>query len=81
MIVFDLKCRDGHVFEEWFASTADYDEKVASTQLVCPTCGDTHIEKGLTAPRINGGGAAEPMVGPCGQAVCGTSGCQMMAGG
>ncbi|MCU0839765.1 MAG: DUF1178 family protein [Rhodospirillales bacterium] len=76
MIVFNLRCGQGHSFEEWFASSADYDEKAAASALSCPECGDGRVEKGLTAPRINGG-AAQP-VGPCGQAACAAGPCQML---
>jgi hypothetical protein len=73
MIVFDLKCRDGHTFEEWFASSSDYEKKAAGG-LACPTCGDTHVEKALSAPRVNGG-AREPAPAPCGLPQCGAGTC------
>jgi hypothetical protein len=76
MIVFNLKCREGHTFEEWFASSGAYEGKVAAHELRCPECGDDHIEKGISAPRVNGSAAA-PAVGPCGLAACGNGVCQM----
>jgi hypothetical protein len=51
VIVFNLKCGEGHAFEEWFASSGEYEAKAAARALVCPECGSTHIEKGLSAPR------------------------------
>jgi hypothetical protein len=69
MIVFNLKCSEGHAFEEWFASSAEYEAKTAADELACPECGDTHVAKGLSAPRINGGAQA-PSVGPCAGGVC-----------
>jgi hypothetical protein len=27
MIVFNLKCAEGHAFEEWFASSAEYEAR------------------------------------------------------
>lgn len=78
MIVFNLKCGDGHTFEEWFASSAEYERKSAAHALHCPECGDDRIEKGISAPRVNGGAAAAPApVGPCGLPQCGMGGCQM----
>lgn len=80
MIVYDLHCANGHVFEEWFSSAGDYDNKAAEHDLACPECGDTTVAKGLSAPRVNAG-AAKPAETPCGLPACGTGGCQMMSGG
>ncbi len=59
MIVFDLHCKDGHCFEGWFASAKDYTSQKRRGLLGCPACGDTRIERGLSAPRLNMG-AVEP---------------------
>jgi len=59
MIVFDLHCKDGHRFEGWFASAKDYASQKRRGLLACPVCGDTGIERGLSAPRLNMG-AQEP---------------------
>jgi hypothetical protein len=77
MIVFNLRCRDGHTFEEWFASSREFQSKADAQALRCPECGDAHIEKGISAPRVNGGAAAAPAVGPCGLPQCGAGVCQM----
>jgi hypothetical protein len=78
VIVFDLKCAKGHGFEEWFASSADYQARAAARALVCPECGSTHVEKRLSAPRINGGAQTPaPAAGPCGLPTCAGGGCQM----
>lgn len=76
MIVFDLRCEHGHTFEEWFKSSAEYEERAAAHDLACPKCGDTHVQKGLMAPRVNGGSAPEPAIGPCGMP-CGGGACGM----
>ncbi|MFD2430716.1 DUF1178 family protein [Sphingobium scionense] len=53
MIVFDLKCEgQGHVFEAWFGSSADYADQKARGLLACPLCGDTRIGKALMAPAV-----------------------------
>jgi hypothetical protein len=75
MIVFNLKCGKGHTFEEWFASSSDFEEKAARHSLSCPDCGDTSVTKGLSAPRINGGA---PAVGPCGREACAAGPCQRL---
>ena len=77
MIVFNLKCDQGHAFEEWFASSADYEARTAAHEVTCPDCGDTHVVKAISAPRVNGGASA-PAAGPCGLPACGGGMCQMM---
>ncbi|WP_313804741.1 DUF1178 family protein [Sphingobium sp.] len=53
MIVFDLKCESqGHVFEAWFGSSADYEDQKARGLLSCPFCGDDRIGKALMAPAV-----------------------------
>jgi len=59
MIVFDLHCQDGHRFEGWFGSAKDFASQKKRGLMSCPTCGDTDIERGLSAPRLNMG-AQEP---------------------
>ena len=63
MIVFNLHCRDGHQFEGWFASAKEFASQRKRGLLSCPSCGDSGIEKGLSAPRLNMG-AAEPKAPP-----------------
>ena len=52
MIVFDLRCSGGHVFEAWFASSAAYAEQRGKALVECPLCGDRGIEKAVMAPQI-----------------------------
>ncbi|MBR0551998.1 DUF1178 family protein [Stakelama marina] len=52
MIVFDLRCGNGHVFEAWFGSSAAFEEQKAGGLVVCPTCGDEHVEKAVMAPNV-----------------------------
>lgn len=63
MIVYDLHCPDGHRFEGWFGSAKDFASQRKRGLLSCPTCGDTGIERGLSAPRLNMG-ALEPRKAP-----------------
>jgi len=49
MIVFELICSDRHRFEGWFASGEDFDSQKSRGLLSCPACGDSSIEKLLTA--------------------------------
>jgi len=52
MIVFDLRCDSGHVFEAWFASGSAYDDQAAAGQVACPLCGVTKVAKAVMAPSI-----------------------------
>jgi hypothetical protein len=53
MKVLDLQCAFAHTFEGWFASEQDFAAQCAQLQIQCPLCGDPHITKKLSAPRLN----------------------------
>jgi hypothetical protein len=57
--VFDLQCAQGHVFEGWFGSHADFDSQHSRGLITCPMCGNGVIEKKLSAPRLNVSGLRE----------------------
>ena len=52
MIVFDLKCSAGHVFEAWFDTSDDYESQRRRKLIACPLCGDERIDKALMAPNL-----------------------------
>jgi hypothetical protein len=52
MIVFDLSCQQGHRFEGWFGSSADYEDQHARGLLACPTCGSGEVSKAPMAPAV-----------------------------
>ena len=58
MIVFDLRCPDGHRFEGWFGSADDFDSQKSRGLLSCPTCGGGGIERTPSATRFNTGAEA-----------------------
>ena len=60
MIVFDLKCGGGHVFEAWFGSGADWEAQRAAGQVACPICGDAAVEKAAMAPAVPAKGNSGP---------------------
>ncbi|WP_019833144.1 DUF1178 family protein [Sphingomonas sp. PR090111-T3T-6A] len=60
MIVFDLNCGGGHVFEAWFGSQDDYDGQRERGLVSCPVCGDGDVSKAPMAPRISTGEAKPP---------------------
>ena len=60
MKVLDLHCSQQHVFEGWFGSEDDYVQQQARGLVSCPMCGDTAVQKKLSAPRLNLGAGREP---------------------
>ena len=61
MIIFDLRCSGGHVFEAWFGSGADYEDQQARGLVSCPVCGALEVEKAPMAPAVpKKGGADQP---------------------
>ncbi|GGB15772.1 hypothetical protein GCM10011380_01550 [Sphingomonas metalli] len=52
MIVFDLRCTAGHVFEAWFASSTAFDEQREAGRLICPLCGSSEVAKAVMAPAV-----------------------------
>lgn len=57
MKVLDLGCAQAHTFEGWFGSEDDFQSQLARGLVTCPVCGDAHIAKRLSAPRLNLAGA------------------------
>lgn len=53
MKVLDLQCAHQHTFEGWFGSEQEFADQMDRGLLVCPLCGDGHIRKMLSAPRLN----------------------------
>ncbi len=53
MILYQLKCRQGHEFEAWFLNGATYDSQQASGDVGCPFCGTTEVTKGMMAPNLS----------------------------
>lgn len=64
MIVFDLGCSAGHVFEAWFGSSADYDEQRARGLIACPICDTIEVGKAVMAPNVAPKGNSQPRAVP-----------------
>ena len=60
MKVLNLQCGEQHLFEGWFASEPDFQSQLGQGLVTCPFCDDRHIQKMLSAPRLNLSGAAAP---------------------
>lgn len=63
MKVLDLQCRQSHVFEGWFGSEEDFQGQRQRGLVQCPLCGDSQVEKRLSAPRLNLGARPGPAGG------------------
>jgi len=63
MIVFDLLCGEGHRFEGWFGSAADFAAQKERRQLACPSCASAQVERVPSVSRVNLG-APEPKPKP-----------------
>ena len=59
MIIFDLRCAAGHVFEAWFGSSEDYEAQQARGLVSCPICGAAEVGKAPMAPRLAGKAGSE----------------------
>ena len=58
MKVIDLRCSRAPTFEGWFASEHDFVLQMEKGLVLCPVCGDTTLQKLLSAPRLNLGAVA-----------------------
>lgn len=52
MILFTLRCNEGHEFEGWFRDGEGFETQQKAGEISCPHCADTQIEKALMAPAI-----------------------------
>jgi hypothetical protein len=52
MIVYDLKCAQGHGFEAWFRDSAACDRQLAAGEVACPACGSAEVAKAPMAPNL-----------------------------
>lgn len=64
MIVFDLRCAQGHVFEAWFASSSAFEDQREHSLVQCPICADTAVEKAVMAPNVAAKANTRPSVTP-----------------
>lgn len=53
MLVVDLHCEHGHVFEGWFGSADDLAAQQARALLSCPVCASTEVVRRPSAARLN----------------------------
>ncbi|MBA4255128.1 MAG: DUF1178 domain-containing protein [Polaromonas sp.] len=64
MKVLNLTCQRDHSFEGWFGSESDFQDQLQRGLLTCPLCGDAHVVKLPSAPRLNLKGGTGPDQSP-----------------
>ncbi|MGI9492060.1 MAG: DUF1178 family protein, partial [Geminicoccaceae bacterium] len=64
MILFDLRCSQGHGFEAWFRDSNSYERLKEAGEIRCAICGDDKVEKALMAPNVRTRKAKAPPVAP-----------------
>jgi hypothetical protein len=52
MILFMLRCSQGHEFEGWFRDGEGFEAQQKAGGIHCPQCDDTTIDKAVMAPRL-----------------------------
>ena len=60
MILFTLRCPQGHEFEGWFRDGGGFEAQQNAAEIACPHCGDTSVEKAVMAPRLGRSREAKP---------------------
>lgn len=61
MILYRLRCAQGHEFESWFKDSKTYERQEKKSLIDCPLCGESRVERAIMAPRLGRGGK-EPAV-------------------
>ena len=52
MTTVNLACREGHTFEAWFRSKAEFSRQHAEGLVACPWCGERDIERRPSVPNV-----------------------------
>ena len=52
MILFTLRCAQGHEFEAWFRDGDWFEAQQQAGEIACPECGDSSVDKAVMAPRL-----------------------------
>lgn len=64
MIVYNLRCASGHLFEAWFKDAKAFASQKRGRKVECPVCGDRKIERVPAAPRLAGTRKGEAPIPP-----------------
>lgn len=64
MILYRLRCSNGHEFESWFKDSKAYERQEKKSLIGCVTCGDSKVARAIMAPRIGRKGSAVEIEAP-----------------
>ena len=64
MILFTLRCAQGHEFEGWFRDGDGFEAQQKAGEIACPECGDAAVEKAVMAPRLARSRERLPAISP-----------------
>src|SRR5258705_1831251 len=64
MILYRLRCSDGHEFESWFKDSKSYERQEKKSLIGCPVCGGAKVERAPMAPRLGKGGQKKDVEAP-----------------
>ncbi|MGF1457210.1 MAG: DUF1178 family protein [Alphaproteobacteria bacterium] len=64
MIVYRLKCAEGHEFDSWFKGSEAFDTLAAAGELSCCVCGSHRVTKAPMAPNIATKSGPKPSSAP-----------------
>jgi hypothetical protein len=56
MILYRLRCSQGHEFESWFKDSKTYERQERKSLIGCAICGDSKVERAVMAPRLGKSG-------------------------
>ncbi|MFO1083915.1 MAG: DUF1178 family protein [Reyranellaceae bacterium] len=61
MILYRLRCSNGHEFDGWFKDSKTYERQEKKSLIGCAVCGDVAVQRALMTPRLGKSGkSAEP---------------------
>jgi hypothetical protein len=52
MILYRLRCSQGHEFDSWFKDSKTYERQEKKSLIGCAVCGDAQVTRALMAPRL-----------------------------
>jgi hypothetical protein len=52
MILYRLRCSQGHEFDSWFKDSKTYERQEKKSLVGCAVCGDAKVTRALMAPRL-----------------------------
>src|SRR3954451_24488208 len=64
MILYRLRCSQGHEFESWFKDSKTYERQEKKSLVGCAVCGDSKVARAIMAPRIGKKGKAAEVEAP-----------------